>query len=369
MESEYAIVGGGIVGLAVAHGLIGLGRKVVVLDQGDDAFRASRGNFGLVWVQSKGLNAPAYARWSRRSAGLWKDFAAELAEDWGADVSLTQEGGFDYHLSEETLDARVREYEALKTALGGDYPFEVLGPNALKREEPRVGPRVAGAILHHEDGHLNPLRLLRGLANAVGHGGRLRTGATVSAVTPQRGGFAIALDNGERMTAQRVVLCAGLGSAVLGPQLGFRAPLRPQRGQVLITEKLSPLMRRPSGTIRQVDEGGVQLGDSKEEVGFDDRETLDVTARIAGRATAIFPDLARARLVRSWAALRILSPDGLPIYQQSPSCPGAFLITCHSGVTLAANHSRLIPLWLEGRADAPDLEAFSETRFETASAA
>ena len=68
METDYAIIGGGVVGLSVAHGLLGLGRRVAVLDEGDSAFRASRGNFGLVWVQSKGLNAPAYARWTRRSA-------------------------------------------------------------------------------------------------------------------------------------------------------------------------------------------------------------------------------------------------------------------------------------------------------------
>ena len=366
MESDYVIIGGGVVGLAVAYGLTELGRKVLVLDQGDEAFRASRGNFGLVWVQSKGLDAPAYARWSRRSAALWKDFAAELAEVGGTDVALRQEGGFDYHLSDETLEARVRQYEALKAALGGDYPFEVLGPNALKREEPRIGPRVAGAILHHEDGHLNPLRLLRGLADAAKRHAMLRTGVTVSTVTAQDGGFAIALQSGETVAAPRVVLCAGLGGAVLGPQLGFRAPLRPQRGQVLITEKLAPLMRRPSGTIRQVDEGGVQIGDSKEEVGFDDRETLEVTANIARRAIEVFPDLANAQLVRSWGALRVMSPDGLPIYQQSPRHPGAFLVTCHSGVTLAAIPARLIPLWLEGRSDAPDLESFSEDRFATA---
>ncbi|MGF1626337.1 MAG: FAD-dependent oxidoreductase, partial [Alphaproteobacteria bacterium] len=68
MESDYAIIGGGVVGLAVAFGLLGLGRRVLVLDGDDGAFRASRGNFGLIWVQGKGLGAPAYARWTRRSA-------------------------------------------------------------------------------------------------------------------------------------------------------------------------------------------------------------------------------------------------------------------------------------------------------------
>ncbi|UCH73315.1 MAG: FAD-binding oxidoreductase, partial [Rhodospirillales bacterium] len=286
----------------------------------------------------------------------------------GTDLALRQDGGYDFHLSESSLQNRVRSYEALKAELNGDYPYEVLGHNALLREEPRIGPKVAGAILHHEDGHVNPLRLLRALAGQVRRlGAKVKTGANVVRVEPQDGGFRITMRDGARIAAGRVVLCAGLGAATLGPQLGFAAPVRPQRGQALITEKLAPMIKRPSSTIRQVDEGSIQIGSSHEDVGFDDGETLEVIARIAHWAIDVFPDLSRARLVRSWGALRVLTPDGLPVYQQSPQHPGAFLVTCHSGITLAAAHSRLLPLWLEQRPEAPNLEAFSEARFKISS--
>ena len=66
MSSQtMTVVGGGLVGAAIAYGALRAGMRVRVLDQGDTAFRASRGNFGLVWVQSKGLGAPHYQRWSR----------------------------------------------------------------------------------------------------------------------------------------------------------------------------------------------------------------------------------------------------------------------------------------------------------------
>ena len=45
---------------------------------------------------------------------------------------------------------------------------------------------------------------------------------------------------------------------------------------------------------------------------------------------------------------RVMTPDGYPIYQQSTQCPGAFVVTCHSGVTLAANHVFTIAPWLAG---------------------
>ena len=61
-------------------------------------------------------------------------------------------------------------------------------------------------------------------------------------------------------------------------------------------------------------------------------------SRIAARAVRMFPHLERARIVRAWGALRVMTPDSYPIYAQSQRCPGAFVAVCHSGVTLAAAH-------------------------------
>jgi glycine/D-amino acid oxidase-like deaminating enzyme len=145
--------------------------------------------------------------------------------------------------------------------------------------------------------------------------------------------------------------------------LGFKAPIHAQRGQVLITEKLPPMLNRPSLIARQVDEGGIQIGATNEDVGLDDSVTQSGLSGLAAEAIAAYPALAKAQLVRSWGALRVLSPDGLPIYQESDEMSGAYLVTCHSGITLAAAHARYLPEWLEGTGAAPNLEAFSEARF------
>lgn len=363
MEADYAIIGGGVVGLSVAWGLLKCGRRVVVLDGDDGGFRASRGNFGLVWVQSKGMAEPRYASWSQHSAAIWSDFANELGDNTGGQLGLQQDGGYDFHFSEETLEKTVRQYETLKARLGGNYPFEVLGRNALRKEEPEIGPEVVGAILHHQDGHVNPLRLLRALADDVRRmGGQVLNGKTVTDVT-KRDLFSVTCEDGSTIRSDRVILSAGLGARALASRLGFKAAVRPQRGQVLITEKLPKFINRPSLIARQVDEGGVQIGATNEEVGEDDGVTQRGLAGLAAEAIAAYPLLAKAQLVRSWGALRILSPDGLPIYQQSREMPGAFFVTCHSGITLAAAHARLLPRWLEGSEAAPDLEVFSENRF------
>ena len=68
-EFDVAVIGGGLVGAAIAWGLASRGRNVAMLDEGDIAYRASRGNFALVWVQSKGGGMSRYAVWTRQSAG------------------------------------------------------------------------------------------------------------------------------------------------------------------------------------------------------------------------------------------------------------------------------------------------------------
>ncbi|MBT5343539.1 MAG: FAD-dependent oxidoreductase, partial [Acidiferrobacteraceae bacterium] len=77
---DIAVIGGGLLGSAFAYGLSKLSDSVGLIDEGDNAIRTARGNFGLVWVQGKGQGMPEYARWSRKSADEWLAFSDELAE-------------------------------------------------------------------------------------------------------------------------------------------------------------------------------------------------------------------------------------------------------------------------------------------------
>jgi glycine/D-amino acid oxidase-like deaminating enzyme len=108
----------------------------------------------------------------------------------------------------------------------------------------------------------------------------------------------------------------------------------------------------------------VQLGDSKEDVGFDDGTTLQVMTAIAHRAVATFPLLKGVRIVRAWGALRTMTPDGFPIYAESAARPGAFVVTCHSGVTLAATHADPLADWITGGPEPFDAKVFSGDRFD-----
>ena len=368
-EAEFAVLGGGLVGAATAWGLARLGRRVVVLDEGDVAHRASRGNFALVWVQSKGLGMPRYAAWTRQSSDLWSGLADELNRETGIDTRFERPGGFSLALDEAELERRVAMLRRLhnQPEMTVDLGTEIVDRTRLAGMLPEIGPDVVGGVYCPFDGHANSLKLLRALhAGLQRHGAVYRGGCAVQAIEPAADGFRIRHDGGETRAA-RVVLAAGIGNARLAPMVGLEAKVRPQRGQILVTERLQPLLRLPVVTVRQTDEGSVMLGDSQEEAGFDDSVRTDVLATIARRATRMFPLLGRANVVRSWAALRVMTRDGFPIYAASARHPGAFLVTCHSGVTLAAAHAYVLAPMLAAGALAPDLAAFAPERFDVSS--
>ena len=353
---ELIVVGGGLVGAAIAYGAARAGAPVTLLDQGDIAHRASRGNFGLVWVQSKGDKLPRYARWSRDAVGLWPALAKELLELTGVDVALRQQGGFWIGFNEAELQARQVMLEKINTTVGG-IPFEMLDHKELKARLPAIGKGVAGGSYCPLDGDANPLLLLHALhAGLKARGARVVSSVDVMQVRyrEKSADFEIESQDGQRWRAPRVALAAGLGNATLAAQVGLHAPVAPNRGQVLITERLRPFLPYPTNKARQTNEGSVQLGYSVEDVGLDDGTTVSAIEAIAKRALTTFPILSSVRLVRAWGALRVLTPDGFPIYQESATCPGAFVATSHSGVSLAAAHAQLIGPWMAGLSAAPD---------------
>ncbi|WP_113912851.1 NAD(P)/FAD-dependent oxidoreductase [Roseovarius dicentrarchi] len=370
-DADITIIGGGIVGLSVALGLLLAGRRVHVLDGADSDARASQGNFGLVWGQGKGWNFAPYASWTADALAAWPEFARKLSDLSGIDVALDQSGGYEFFTDMDEMDEFADMLAQQQRHLGTRFSHELLTGDELRSQMPGIGRDVVGASFSQRDGHVNPLRVLRALRRAVAAaGGRVSMGAQVDRIAPAHGGgFDLALKDGRSMGAERVVLCAGLGAASLAADLGFITQIRPQRGELLITEKLADRLPFLSSTIRQVDEGGVQIGGTKADAGMDDSETLDVMAGLARHAVTVFPALANVRVVRAWGALRVMSPDGYPVYARSSRHPGACLVTCHSGVTLASLHASVLADWIDETAAAPDLEAFDENRFALSSVA
>ena len=370
-DFDVAVVGGGLVGAAIAYGLARRGQRVAVLDEGDMAIRASRGNFALVWVQAKGLGMPEYAAWTVRSSEAWSGLAAELAVETGLDVSFQRPGGLHLCLSETELEGRRQTLMRFHNQAGvARYTTEMLDRSALQKLVPEIGPDVVGGSYSALDGHVNSLRLFRALHTAMQQRGVVYLpGHPVTAIDKVGGGFQIRTAKSE-MRAAKVVLAAGNANAQLAPMVGLSAPMKPERGQIIVTERVRSFLHHPIATLRQTDEGTVMIGDSRED-GTDPADmNLQINSVMASRAVRMFPVLGSLNIVRTWRAIRVMPADGFPIYDQSTSQPGAFLVTCHSGVTLAAIHAlALAPMIATGALDINSVGSFSARRFDVPKAA
>ena len=361
---DCAIIGGGLVGGAAAYGLSKQCDSVALLDEGDVALRASRGNFGLVWVQGKGVDFPSYSDWTRASVELWPQLVEELNALTRVDLAYSKPGGLHICVDEDEYAEREQTLKLLQQQTEGRFPFEMLDNRAARELIPMLAPDIPGASYCPLDGHANPLYLLRALHDGfLQQKGRYLPNHRVTAIHPQSAGFRIDTTQGA-IHCERLVLTAGLGNRVLAEMVGLAVPVAPNKGQILVTEKLAPFLDLPTVQVRQTAEGGVLIGDSHEETGLETDTSSQVMAGIAQRAVRMFPILQNVRLVRAWAALRVMTPDGKPIYQQSESYPGAYVATCHSGVTLAANHALRLPDWLLGNTSLPDIAPFTAARFE-----
>lgn len=360
---DAVVIGGGLIGTAVAFGLQRMGLSTVLLDEGDIAYRAARGNFGLVWLQSKGGDSPAYVSWTRRSVDAWPQFAADLLALTGIDVGYRRPGGFHLCLSAKEIEKRSELVRRIYDHQPADAKTVMVDAATVKARIEGLGDAVLGASYNPLDGDCHSLALFRALHEGYRlAGGTHRSGTPAQAI--RRDGAAYRVETGtEDFLAPKVVAAAGLGLNRFAESFGLPPLVRPQKGQILVTERLDHFLDTPISQIRQTPDGTVLIGDTKEEAGFDDGSTLSGIQELARRAVSALPRLAGVRLVRSWAALRVLTQDGLPLYHQPEDWPGVFLAATHSGVTLAPGHVGAFSHWVADGHKPSEFDSFSAFRF------
>jgi glycine/D-amino acid oxidase-like deaminating enzyme len=338
-DFDVAVIGGGLVGSCIALGIARLGSRVALLDEGDAVVRASRANFALVWVQSKGLGLPEDAGWTIRSSDAWDDFAKSLKQESGVDVSFERQGGFNLALSEDELERRALQLRRLHNQPGMvRYKTEILNRSRLMPMLPSLGPDVVGASYCPLDGHCNTLRLYCALHTALrNRGAHYLPSHRADAIAHSGGEFRLTTAGGA-VHAPKIVIAAGNASMQLAPMVGLYAPMNPNRGQIIVTERVQPFLKYPIATIRQTDEGTVIVGDSLLDATNPDEVSISVSAVMAERAVRMFPVLGRLNIVRMWSGIRV--------------------------VTLAANHTlALARMIARGELDQTMVVAFSIRRF------
>ncbi len=359
--ADAVIIGGGVIGCAAAYYLSAHGMRPLVLERGTIAAEASGANMGIVGA-SAGIPGRTVVH-TRKSMEL----LARDAEVLGRPIELVREG----RLWVALTDAERVEVRDLAPAYGPDgVEIRLLSAQEAQELVPGLGPEVREAAFAPEGGHVNPFLLAYAYAAAARRqGAEIQEGIEVTRLAVQRGRVTGLVARGEEISTPVVVLAAGAWSAALLAPLGLALPVVPGRGQVLVTAPLDAITARvvltPEGTgIRQDARGHVLIGSTVEDAGFSRSVTLGTLGEISRIAAAIMPALRQAPVIRTWAGLRPMTPDGVPIIDRAPGIAGLFLATGHSrvGISYAPVTAWLLAqLVTRGTADLP-LEPFRADR-------
>ncbi|MGF0115876.1 glycine oxidase ThiO [Promicromonospora sp. Marseille-Q5078] len=388
--ADVVVVGGGIVGLAVAWRAASAGLSVTVLDPapGDGATRAAAGM--LAAVAEADFGERELTRLNLASAARWPAFAADLAAAAGHDVPLLRAGSLAVAYDADDL-ALLRRVLALHRGWG--LASAELPVADARRREPYLGPRLAGAALLEDDLAVDPRGAHAALRAALG--GSLVPRAAVRLERDVTGRVvAVHDDAGTRHPAGAVVLATGTGdpSALLAGVPGVRVPVRPVKGITLRLDAgpalaLAHVVRgtvqgrpvyvvpRDPGTGAGPGSGPghreVVVGATSEERPDDRRAEAGGVFALLRDARALVPGLDEAALLEVTPRARPATPDNLPLVGAT-AAPGLLAAVGHgrNGVLLAPLTADAVVAALTG-APAPDpaVTAADPRRFAPAPAA
>lgn len=415
-DPAIVVVGAGVIGVCTAWFLARRGARVILLERTEVAAGASEGNAGIISPGHPPINRPgrvrqallslrnplsplyvaprpdpALARWlwsfarhcdaeqvERGMAALaplghaTPELFDEVIETAGIACDHRKNGYLEVFRTPAGLSAGRDEAELI--ARHGFAPEELSG-GALREREPVFGADVIGGWHHPEGSTVNPHRFVLGLADACrALGVELRTGAAVRAVRVDGGrARGVALESGEVVPAEAVVIATGAYSGGLLEALGLGLPVQPAKGyhqdrdpQREGTPPLASACLLGEGSVFCTPmDGFVRFAGTLEFSGLNHeirRDRLEQLMRVA----ALYMDgVGPAEPLHEWVGLRPMTPDGLPAIGRLPGHDGLYAATGHGmlGLTLGPVTGKLLAeSMLDGRASLP-LAPFDPARF------
>lgn len=311
---DVIIVGGGIQGCAAALFLARSGRRVIVLEKDHTGRHASGVNSGGVRTLGRHFDELPLAIEARR---YWQNIAALVGDDCG----FRAVGNVRVAENEADL-ARLAKRSAAIAALGIDHREELIDRARLRQLAPAVAPHCVGGVYVAGDGHAQPYRTMRALHRAAAAAGAEIREQVEVVGAERRGGCWHIRTREHALEAPLVANCAGAWGDRIARLLGDDIALEPNGSMQFITQRLPPFVRPVVGSasrsfsLKQFDNGTVLFGGGhRAPVDRDaNRSELDFGAmgKAAAAATALFPVLRGAQIVRVWSGIEGFTEDRLP---------------------------------------------------------
>ncbi len=363
MTYHVAVIGGGATGLSTAFWLRHEAKvQVTVIEKGIVGWEASGRNGGGC--------THAVSPLFREEQRLWP-----MMDELLGYPTEHQRQRIRIGLSRAQLDLIL---EGVNIARGQGFTAEELDNKSLRELIPFVSEHAAGGVLLGYGGHANPQRTLQAYAWAVQDlGGTIQQHTTVTGFATAGGRVTEVQTDQGTIGCDAVVLAAGPHTAQLGAKLGLSVPVVAARAEMVVTEPL-PLIRHGgadgNGVYgRQTLRGNLAYGGGPHEwIDLPDSRTpravnSPVMQSVAKRVFELFPKVAHARVIRSWAGVIENTPDGRPILDRIPD-PGNVVVASMSSVGFGlspASGRACMQLATTGECDFANLSQLRLARFDT----
>lgn len=366
-KPDVLIVGGGVIGCAIAYYLAKEGAQVLLVEKDQIGSQASRAAAGTLTPLADASGPGPLLELSLTSLRLFPLLVQELKEESGIEIEYSPGGILYLSLGDE-------EEELKKSFVWQkDHGIKVkwLSSQEAHQLEPALSSDVQGGIHALEEAQVNPLRLTQAFAQAAANrGATIQLGGKATGlVTRDSRVIGVRLLDNE-LLAGHVILATGAWSGIWKEWLGPRVPVFPVRGQILAFQLMPVPLRHPihagvQGYLVPRPYGDILVGSTLEEVGFDLRVTAAAMAHLSNVAVRTVPALANATFREAWVSFRPGTPDGLPILGPLPDWQGLTLACGHyrKGILLSPITGQLISELLLKGSTTMSLEPFSPSRF------
>jgi glycine oxidase len=367
---DVLIVGGGVIGLSIARELNKRGvRNIAIADRGEVGREASHAAAGMLLPHAETDKADLFYEFCLESFGIYDSLAAELLEETDVDIELNREGTLYLAFDEKAADEIGRRFVWQNDSGLG---VERLSASEILGLEPAISPDVLEGLFFPRDWQLENRKLLAALRKyAELNGISLLENCGIKDLVVEGGKLVGARGSGIDLLAENIVLATGAWSSFIN--IGgspFPAEVKPLKGQMICfrseTKMLSKIVFGPNGYLVPRADGRVLAGATVEQVGFDKSVTADGVETLRAAAAHMAPAIGALEIVDSWAGLRPMVGDGLPVLGGMQGISGLNIATAHfrNGILLAPLTARVIADAICDRKVSRYLDEFGTARFD-----
>ncbi len=369
------VVGGGVIGLAIAWRAAASGARVTLVDRGTVGGGTSRLAAGMLApISEADPSEQTLLALGIAAARGYPSFVAELAEATPVDPGYLRCGTL---IAARDADEAQSLDRALKLRVQLGLAARRLLASEARRLEPALTPTLRLALEFPDDHVIDPRALTLALADAAGRAGaEIRERALVSELVCDGDGVrGVRLVDGELVAAEHVVVAAGVWSGTLGGLPDeLRMPLRPVKGQILRLHDpggpglLNHVLRMDGGYVVPRGDGRYVIGATMEERGFDETVTAGAVLELLQNASQLLPGVSELVIDELSSGFRPGTPDNAPIIGGG-GVAGLHWATGHyrNGILLAPITAELVLRGLLGRdmqtAHGLEPSSFAPTRF------